>query len=104
MELLSPSFTSSKTFDNFASAKRYTMVIISEGENYGLSDTPRIIQSPILPYVFNDRGPLNLILAMSIIDKSSSMIGLAIYNTTDKEALKRLYDKDRACGIPGDHL
>ncbi|MBO9205089.1 MULTISPECIES: YciI family protein [Niastella] len=110
-------FVSPEIMTKLASIKPYTLVVLMKGENYGLSDTPRIIQSEHLPYVFEQRRDNHMVLTMPIKDNDSNLAAIAIYNTIDKEEVKRLMDKDPAIeagifeyeivtglGLPGDKL
>ncbi|HUP11074.1 MAG TPA: hypothetical protein VM187_02645 [Niastella sp.] len=91
-------FASSEVLTKLASIKPYVLVILTKGENYGLSDTPRIIQSEHLPYIFEQRRNNKMVLTMPVMDNDSAIAAVAIYNTTDKEEVKRLMDKDPAIG------
>lgn len=110
-------FASPEVLTKLASIKPYVLVILTKGENYGLSDTPRIIQSEHLPYIFGQRRDNEMVLTMPVMDNESSLAAVAIYNTTDKGEVKRLMDKDPAImagvftyeivtgmGLPGDKL
>jgi uncharacterized protein YciI len=110
-------FVSPEIVTKLASIKPYIVVVLTKGENYGLSDTPRIIQSEHLPYVFNQRDNNNMVITMPIMDNESSLAAVAVYNTTDKDQVKKLMDKDPAVmagvfkyeivtgmGLPGDRL
>jgi hypothetical protein len=48
-------FASPEVLSKLATIRPYVILILTKGENYGLSDTPRIIQSEHLPYVFQQR-------------------------------------------------
>jgi uncharacterized protein YciI len=100
-----------------ATIKPYVLVVLTKGENYGLSDTPRIIQSEHLPYIFEQRRDNEMVLTMPVMDNETNLAAVAIYNTRDKEEVKRLMDKDPAImagvfnyeivtgmGLPGDKL
>jgi uncharacterized protein YciI len=100
-----------------ATIKAYVLVVLTKGENYGLSDSPRIIQSEHLPYVFSQRENNSMVLTMPVMDNDSSLAAVAIYNTTSKEQVKALMEKDPAVkagvfnyeivtgmGLPGDKL
>jgi hypothetical protein len=110
-------FVSPEIMTKLASIKPYTLVVLTKGENYGLSDTPRIIQSEHLPYVFEQRRDNHMVLTMPIKDNESNLAAIAVYNSTDKDEIKRLMDKDPAImagvfdyeivtglGLPGDKL
>jgi uncharacterized protein YciI len=110
-------FASPETITMLANIKPYVLVVLTKGENYGLSDTPRIIQSEHLPYIFEQRRDNQMVLTMPVMDNDSKVAAVAIYNTTDKEEVKRLMDKDPAImagvfdyeivtglGLPGDKL
>ena len=110
-------FVSPEIMSKMASIKPYVLVVLTKGENYGLSDSPRIIQSEHLPYIFEQRRDNQMVLTMPIMDNSSNLAAVAIYNTTDKEVVKGLLDKDPAImagvfdyeivtgmGLPGDQL
>ena len=110
-------FVSPEIMSKLANLKPYTLAVLTKGENYGFSDTPRIIQSEHLPYVFQQRSDNQMVLTMPIKDNDSNLAAIAIYNTTDKEEVKRLLDKDPAImagvfdyeivtgiGFPGDKL
>ena len=110
-------FASPEVLTKLASIKPYVLVILTKGENYGLSDTPRIIQSEHLPYIFEQRRDNEMVLTMPVMDNNTNIAAIAIYNTTDKEEVKRLMDKDPAImagvftyeivtgmGLPGDRL
>ena len=110
-------FASPDVITKLASIKLYLVVILTKGENYGLSDTLRIIQSEHLPYVFDQRQNDSMVITMPIMDADSSLAAVAVYNTTDKDKVKKLMDKDPAVmagvfnyeivtgmGLPGDKL
>ena len=110
-------FMSPEIMTKLASIKPYVLVVLTKGENYGLSDTPRIIQSEHLPYIFEQRRDNEMVLTMPVMDNESNLAAVAIYNTKDKEEVKRLMDKDPAImagvfnyeivtgmGLPGDKL
>ena len=110
-------FASPEVLTKLASIKPYVLVILTKGENYGLSDTPRIIQSEHLTYIFEQRRDNEMVLTMPVMDNNSNIAAVAIYNTTDKDEVKRLMDKDPAImagvftyeivtgmGLPGDKL
>lgn len=110
-------FLSPETMSKLASIKPYVLVVLTKGENYGLSDTPRIIQSEHLPYIFEQRRDNQMVLTMPVKDDDSKLAAIAVYNSTDKEEVKRLMDKDpailagvfdyeivSAIGLPGDQL
>jgi uncharacterized protein YciI len=99
-----------------ASIKPYILLILTKGENYGISDTPRIIQSEHLPYVFKQRENGIMLLTMPVMD-DTNITAVAVYNTTDKEEVRKLVAKDpaieagifnyeivTALGLPGDTL
>jgi len=110
-------FASPETLSRLSIIKPYVLLILTKGENYGLNDTPRIIQSEHLPYVFQQRDDHHMVLTMPVMDNSSSIAAVAIYNSTDKEEVKKLVEKDPAIqagifnyeilssiGLPGDTL
>jgi len=110
-------FASPEILTKLATIKPYVLVILTKGPNYGLSDTPRIIQSEHLPYVFQQRRDNQMVLTMPVMDNNSSLAAVAIYDTGDKEMVKKLLDKDPAImagvflyeivtgmGLPGDQL
>jgi uncharacterized protein YciI len=110
-------FASPETLMQLASIKPYVLVVLTKGENYGLSDTPRIIQSEHLPYIFEQRRDNQMVLTMPVMDNTTNLAAVAIYNTRDKEEVKNLMDKDPAIqagvfnyeivtgmGLPGDKL
>jgi hypothetical protein len=110
-------FVSPEVMTKLASIKPYTLVVLTKGENYGLSDSPRIIQSEHLPYIFEQRRDNQMVLTMPIMDNDSALAAVAVYNTTDKKEVKRLLEKDPAImagvfdyeivtgmGLPGDKL
>ena len=78
-------FTSPEIMSKLASIKPYVLVVLTKGENYGLSDTPRIIQSEHLPYIFEQRRDNEMVLTMPIMDNETNLAAVAIYNTKDKE-------------------
>src|SRR5690349_13644338 len=61
-------FVSPEIMSKLASLKPYILVVLTKGENYGLSDTPRIIQSEHLPYVFQQRSDNQMVLTMPVKD------------------------------------
>jgi len=110
-------FVSPEIITKLANIKPYIVVVLTKGENYGLSDSPRIIQSEHLPYVFNQRDNDHMVITIPIMDNDSSLAAVAVYNTPDKEKVKKLMDKDPAVvagvfkyeivtgmGLPGDQL
>jgi uncharacterized protein YciI len=110
-------FVSPEILTKLASIKPYTVVVLSKGANYGLSDSPRIIQSEHLPYVFDQRDNNQMVLTMPLLDNDSSLAAITVYNSTDKEEVKQLMEKDPAVqagvfnyeiitgmGLPGDKL
>jgi uncharacterized protein YciI len=110
-------FLSPETMTKLASIKPYVLVVLTKGANYGLSDTPRIIQSEHLPYIFEQRRDNHMVLTMPVKDDNSKLAAVAVYNSSDKEEVKRLMDNDpavragvfeyeivTALGLPGDKL
>lgn len=110
-------FASPEVLSKLSSIKPYVLVVLTKGENYGLSDTPRIIQSEHLPYIFEQRRDNQMVLTMPVMDNGTNLAAVAIYNTTDKDEVKHLMDKDPAImagvfnyeivtgmGLPGDKL
>lgn len=110
-------FLSPETMTKLASIKPYVLVVLTKGENYGLSDTPRIIQSEHLPYIFDQRRDNQMVLTMPVKEDNSKLAAIAVYDSTDKEEVKRLMDNDPAImagvfdyeivtglGLPGDQL
>lgn len=90
-------FVPEQIVPKLAKLKPYVLLILKKGENYGMSDTPRIIQSEHLPYVFKQREEDGImVLTMPIMDNSTDFTAIAIYNTTDKEKVKNLVDSDPA--------
>jgi hypothetical protein len=85
-------FVAPDVMSKLATIKPYVLVILTKGENYGLSDTPRIIQSEHLPYIFEQRRDNQMVLTMPIMDNDSHLAAVAVYNTTDKEEVKGLLD------------
>ena len=96
--------------------KPYVLLILKKGTNYGISDTPRIIQSEHLPYVFKQREGGIMSLTMPVMD-DTDITAVAVYNTADKEEVRKLVMKDpaieagifdyeivTALGLPGDNL
>jgi hypothetical protein len=78
-------FVSPEVMTKLASIKPYILVVLTKGENYGLSDSPRIIQSEHLPYIFEQRRDNQMVLTMPVMDNDSKLAAVVIYNTTDKE-------------------
>jgi uncharacterized protein YciI len=110
-------FASPEVLNKLASIKPYVMLILTKGDNYGLSDTPRIIQSEHLPYVLQQREDNIMVLTMPVMDPNTEIAAVAVYNTTDKDQVQKLVDKDPAIqagvfkaeiilglGLPGDQL
>ncbi|WP_205510815.1 hypothetical protein [Longitalea arenae] len=110
-------FVSPEILAKLANIKPYVIVVLTKGENYGLSDSPRIIQSEHLPYIFQQRRDNHMVLTMPIMDNDTKLAAVAVYNTTDKEEVKNLMEKDPAImagvfdyeivtgmGLPGDKL
>ncbi|AEV96747.1 hypothetical protein A4D02_29345 [Niastella koreensis] len=110
-------FTSPEIMTKLATIKPYVLVVLTKGENYGLSDTPRIIQSEHLPYIFDQRRDNEMVLTMPVMDNNTDLAAICIYNTKDKAEVKRLMDSDPAIragvfnyeivtgmGLPGDKL
>ena len=110
-------FASPEVLSKLATIKPYVILVLTKGENYGLSETPRIIQSEHLPYVLQQREDNIMILTMPIMDNNTNLAAVAVYNTTDKEKVQQLVDKDPAIqagvfdyeivtgmGLPGDQL
>src|SRR6185369_3085505 len=90
-------FVPEQIVPKLAKLKPYVLLILKKGENYGFSDTPRIIQSEHLPYVFKQREEDGImVLTMPIIDNTTEFTAIAIYNTTDKEKVRELVEKDPA--------
>ena len=89
-------FVPEEIIPKLAKLKPYVLLILKKGENYGMSDTPRIIQSEHLPYVFKQREDGMMSLTMPIMDNSTEFTAIAIYNTTDKEKVRELVVKDPA--------
>ena len=101
---------------NLSKIKPYVLLILTKGENYGMVDTPRIIQSEHFPYVFKQREEGIMSLTMPVMDESN-IAAVAVYNTTDKEEVRKLVENDPAVkagvfnyeivtglGLPGDTL
>ncbi|OQP62305.1 hypothetical protein A3860_28480 [Niastella vici] len=110
-------FVSPEVLTKLATIKPYILVVLTKGENYGLSDSPRIIQSEHLPYIFEQRRNNQMVLTMPVMDNNTNLAAVAVYNTTDKDEVQRLLDKDPAImagvfdyeivtgmGLPGDKL
>lgn len=110
-------FASPEVMTKLATIKPYVLVVLTKGENYGLSDSPRIIQSEHLPYIFEQRRDNQMVLTMPIMDNNSHLAAVAVYNTTDKDEVKHLMENDPAIkagvfdyeivtgmGLPGDKL
>jgi uncharacterized protein YciI len=110
-------FASPEVLSKLATIRPYVILILTKGENYGLSDTPRIIQSEHLPYVLQQREDNIMVLTMPVMDNDSDIAAMAVYNTADKEEVKKLVEKDPAVkagvfnyqlingmGLPGDRL
>lgn len=110
-------FASPEVLSKLASIKPYVILLLTKGKNYGLSDTPRIIQSEHLPYVLQQREDNIMVLTMPVMDDKTSVAAVAVYNTTDKERVQQLVEKDPAIqagvfdyeivmgmGLPGDKL
>lgn len=109
-------FVPEEVLPKLANIKPYVLLLLTKGENYGINDTPRIIQSEHLPYVFKQREDGIMLLTMPVMD-DSNIAAIAVYNTTDKAEVKKLVDKDpaiqagifnyeiiTALGLPGDNL
>jgi len=75
--------------------KPYILVVLSKGENYENEDTPEIIRTQHLPYVFKQKQAGVLSIAMPVRDQTD-IAAIGIYNLTDKEQLKGWLDKDPA--------
>jgi hypothetical protein len=110
-------FVSPDILSKLASIKPYVLVVLTKGKHYESPDTPRIIQSEHLPYVFQQRADNQMVLTMPVRDNDSKIAAVGIYNTVDKEEVKRLLDMDPAImagvfeyevligmGLPGDTL
>ena len=89
-------FVPEEILPKLSKLKPYVLLILKKGENYGMSDTPRIIQSEHLPYVFKQREDGMMLLTMPIMDNSTEFTAIAIYNTTEKEKVIALVKKDPA--------
>lgn len=76
-----------------ATIRPYTLLILTKGENYGINDTPRIIQSEHMPHIFKQREDGIMVLTMPVID-DTNITAIAVYNTTDKQEVQKLVDKD----------
>ena len=71
-------FVSPEIMSKLANLKPYILVVLTKGENYGLSDTPRIIQSEHLPYVFQQRRDNQMVLTMPVKDNDTNLAAVAI--------------------------
>lgn len=109
-------FVPEQLLANLSKIKPYVLLILSKGENYGMSDTPRIIQSEHFPYVFKQREEGIMSLTMPVMD-DTNIAAVAVYNTTNKEEVQKLVEGDPAIkagifkyeivmgmGLPGDTL
>jgi len=100
-----------------ALGKQYCVRLYKVGPNYDQPpDEADKIQMEHLRYLFQLRAEGKLLISGPVVD-DPELKGVGIFNTTDKEEVKRLADGDPAVkagrlvyevyewfGLPGDHL
>jgi uncharacterized protein YciI len=88
-------FVPPEILPKLAAMNRYTLIILTKGENYEQEDTRRIIQSEHLPYTFKLREQGKLLLAMPVND-DTSIAAIGIYASADKAEVEELAKQDPA--------
>ncbi|MDB5031749.1 YciI family protein [Mucilaginibacter sp.] len=78
-----------------AAMNRYTLLILTKGENYDHEDTRKIIQSEHLPYTFKLREEGKLLLTMPVND-DTTIRAIGIYASTDKAEVEEMVKQDPA--------
>lgn len=73
--------------------KPYTILLLKKGPEFDSADAQQIIQSEHLPHLFKLRAEGKMLLAMPIKD-NTDLTGIAIYDSMDKEELKKLTETD----------
>lgn len=73
----------------------YTLLVLYKGENYASPGTQKVIQSEHLPYLFDLREKGIVLLAMPVMDEGS-LAAIAVYSSTDKEAVRGYIENDPA--------
>src|SRR5687767_12530218 len=75
--------------------KPYTILLFKKGPEFNSADAQKIIQSEHLPHLFKLRAEGKLLLTMPVKD-NTDLAGIAIYDSLDKEELKKLTESDQA--------
>jgi hypothetical protein len=89
------SFVPPELLPHLAKLKPYILVILKKGANYAGADTPKIIQSEHLPYVFENIRLGNIAISMPVRD-TTEIAAIAIFTVTGKEAAAKIMDNDPA--------
>lgn len=85
----------SEILPQLANMKHYTVVILKKGPNYDSAETQKIIQAEHLPYIFKLRAEGKMLLTMPVMD-NTDVAAVGVYNSLDKEELKKLTESDPA--------
>jgi uncharacterized protein YciI len=78
-----------------AGMNRYTLLILTKGENYEHADARKILQSEHLPYTFKLREEGKMLLTMPVHD-NTPIAAIGIYALTDKAEVEELAKQDPA--------
>lgn len=73
--------------------KPFTLLLQKKGPNYDSPDAKKIIQSQHLPHLFQLRESGMVLISMPVMD-DSDITAIAIYDSTDKDNIKRITDED----------
>ena len=88
-------FVPADILPQLANMKPYTVIILKKGPQYDSAETQKIIQSEHLPHTFKLRAEGKLLLSMPVMD-NSDVAAVGVYNSLDKEELKKLTEADPA--------
>jgi uncharacterized protein YciI len=75
--------------------KPYTILLLKKGPEFNSADAQKIIQSEHLPHLFKLRAEGKMLLSMPVMD-NTDVTAIGIYDSLDKEELKKITDTDPA--------
>ena len=75
--------------------KPYTILLLKKGPEFNSDNAQKIIQSEHLPHLFKLRAEGKMLLTMPI-KENSDITGFGIYDSIDKDELKKITESDPA--------
>lgn len=88
-------FVPADILPQMANMKPYTVLILKKGPQFTSEAAQQIIQAEHLPHLFKLRNEGKMLLSMPVMD-NSDIAAVGIYDSLDKEELKKITEQDPA--------